>query len=53
MVTVGVLGILVLFGLGILLLPRKKPETKTTLLIDAEGPIEYVEVKKVDEVIIR
>lgn len=44
---------MILFGLGILLLPKKSPERKTTTLIDAEGPIEYVEIKKVEEIIIR
>jgi hypothetical protein len=53
MVTVGVLGILVLFGLGILLLPKKKPEEKTTTLMEIEGRIEFVEFKKVEDIIVR
>ena len=51
MVTVGILGILVLFGLGILLNPKNSPDKKSNTLIDAEGPIEYVDPKKVGEIL--
>ena len=53
MVAVGILTILILFSIGILLSPKKKSEPKKTILIEAQGPIETVEIKKVEEVIIR
>jgi hypothetical protein len=51
MVALGIIGILILFGIGILLLPDKTPEKKNTNLIDAEGPIEFVDFKKVGEIL--
>ena len=53
MVTVGILAILIVFSIGILLSPKKKSEPKRVILIEAQGQIETVEIKKVDEVIIR
>jgi len=51
MVTVGILGILILFGIGLLLLPNKSSEKKKSTLIDAEGPVESVDPKKVGEIL--
>jgi hypothetical protein len=51
MVTVGILGILIFFGIGILLLPNKSSEKKKSTLIDAEGPVEFVDPKKVGEIL--
>jgi hypothetical protein len=51
MVTVGILGILILFGIGLLLLPNKSSEKKKSTLIDAEGPVEFVDLKKVGEIL--
>ena len=53
MVTIGILAILILFGIGILMSPKKKSESKKVILIEAQGPLETVEIKKVEEVIIR
>ncbi len=54
MIEIGVLAILILFGIGgILMYPKKKPEPKTVILIEAEGPIETVEIKKVEDILIR
>ncbi len=53
MVTLGILAILILFGVGILFLPQKPPENKKYTLIEVEGPIETVEIKKVEELLIR
>jgi hypothetical protein len=52
MVTVAIIGILILFGIGILLLPNKPPEQKKDInLVDAEGPIETVDMRKVGEIL--
>jgi hypothetical protein len=53
MVAVGILVITTLFGIGILLSPKKPSEQKKITLIEAEGPIETLEIKKVEEIIIR
>ena len=51
MVTVGILAILILFSIGILLTPTKKSDNKKSTLIDAEGPVEFVDLKKVGEIL--
>ena len=54
MIEIGVLAILILFGIGaILMYPKNKPEPKKVILIEAEGPIETVEIKKVEDILIR
>ena len=54
MVALGIIGILIFFTIGVLLMsPKKKSEPKTIILIEAEGPIETVEIKKVEPFLIR
>ncbi len=54
MVTLAVLFMLILFAVGILLLPKNPPpEKKKYTLIEVSGPIETVEIKKIEPLIVR
>ena len=54
MIALGIVAILIFFSIGVLLMsPKKKSEPKTIILIEAEGPLETVEIKKVENILIR
>jgi len=53
MVTVGILGILIAFSIGILMQPQKRPEKKKEFFIDFDGPIENADIKKPEDILIR